>query len=124
MKLALALLLTACAVDPPATEDVAARLDTAHQLVSGTGLLVLEVTDDNYAIYQDGTHVRAVSLFGGAPQDIGESPAGNTAFVYRVGKVAFAWTNPNRTLPNFGVSPLVVWSAATGAHLASDSSAV
>jgi hypothetical protein len=129
VKLALVLpLLVACAADPvEATDGVTADVYGApprRQLAAGTGLLALEITDDNYAIYQDGTHVRAVSLFGGATQDIAESPAGNTAFVYRVGRVAFVWTNPDRTLPNFGVSPLVVWSAATGAHLASGSSAV
>jgi hypothetical protein len=130
LALTVSLALVACAVDrpEPTVDDEDATTNAPgpqrRQLVSGTGLLVLEVTDDDYAIYQDGTHVRAVSLHGGAPQSVGESPAGNTAFVYRVGTVAFVWTNPNRALANFGVSPLVVWSASTGPHLASASSAV
>src|SRR5689334_7515791 len=59
-----------------------------------------------------------------APELIGDVPAGNTAFVFQVGRVAFVWTNPDRTLPGFGVSPLVIWSARTGAHLASPASAI
>ena len=135
MKLvaAIPLALLACAierVDPPTPPPSATELTDrraappGRRLAPGTGVLPLEVTDDNYAIYQDGVQVFAVSLAGGPSQLIGEAPAGVTAFVYRVGRVAFVWTNPDRTLANFGVSPLVIWSAATGPHLATQSSAV
>jgi hypothetical protein len=134
------LALAACAierVDPPTPPtppaELTDRLDGVPEassaprgrlLAAGAGVLPLEVTDDDYAIYQDGVQVFAVALAGGPRQLIGESPAGVTAFVYRVGRVAFVWTNPDRTLANFGVSPLVIWSAATGPHLATQSSAV
>jgi hypothetical protein len=44
--------------------------------------------------------------------------------VYQSGKVAFVWTNPERALPGFGVSPLVIWTARHGAHFAAERSAV
>jgi hypothetical protein len=122
------LLIAGCAdvAAPEASEELglAARAAGPRLLQAGAGFLPLEVTDDDYAIYQDGADVFAASLAGGPRQPIASAAAGNTAFVYRVGKVAFVWTNPNRALANFGVSPLVIWSAATGPHLASRSSAV
>jgi hypothetical protein len=91
----------------------------------GSRLLLLEVTDDNYAIYQEGQSVYATALRASAPrQHIADVPGGNFAFVYRVGKVAFVWTDPDRSLPGFGVSPLVIWSAASGAHLAAAASPI
>jgi hypothetical protein len=92
---------------------------------SGQRLVLLGVTSDNHALVQDGSTVYATALRPGAPKHrIGSSPPGVVSFVYTVGEVAFVWTAPNRTLPGFGVSPLHVWSAATGAHKASDNSAI
>ncbi len=123
------LLLAACAVDPGPDTSVLeneVRVAPVHRHVQpGAGLLLLEVTDDNHAIYQDGPQVFATALVEGAePELIGDVPAGNTAFVYRAGKVVFVWTNPDRTQPSFGVSPLVIWSARSGPHLASQASPV
>jgi hypothetical protein len=129
------LLFTACGVDldsgsaPDLTaehSDAVQAIAPRHRLVApGTGLQLLEVTDDNYAIYQAGQQVFAAALDApAAPELIGEVPAGNTAFVFQVGRVAFVWTNPDRTLPGFGVSPLVIWTACSGAHLASPASAI
>ena len=122
------ILLAACAVEPDQATSSSEQLDSApeNQLVeAGTGLVLLEVTDDNFAIYQAGQQVFAAQLVAGAtPRLIADVPAGNIAFAYRVGSVVFCWTNPDRTLPSFGVSPLVIWSARTGAHLASQQSAV
>ena len=109
------------------TEASARRGAAPHRrlVAPGAGLQLLEVTDDNYAIYQQGQQVFAAALDGGeAPELIGDVPAGNSAFVYQVGRVAFVWTNPERTLPGFGVSPLVIWSARSGARLASPRSAI
>lgn len=91
----------------------------------GSRLLLLGVTSDNHALYQEGDTVYATALKPGAPRRlVAQVPAGNTAFVYTVGKVAFCWTNPDRTAPGFGVSPLVVWSAASGPHEASAASPI
>jgi hypothetical protein len=96
------------------------------QLVqAGSAQQLLAVTSDNYVLYQEGTQVFASALTPGAQkQRVAEVPAGNLAFVYASGKVAFCWTNPDRTRPGFGVSPLVVWSAATGPHLADGASPI
>ncbi len=126
------LLLSACSVDTDldrTDEDVGALHGGAphRRLIQpGAGVQLLEVTDDNYAIYQLGQQVFAAALDhqAPAPELIGNVPAGNTAFVYQVGRVAFVWTNPDRTLPGFGVSPLMIWTARNGAHLASEASAI
>jgi len=127
------LLFAACAVDPDLdpeqigehSDAIAAVAPRDRLVVPGAGLQILDVTDDNYAIYQAGQQVFAAALDAGrAPELIGDVPAGNTAFVFQVGRVAFVWTNPDRTLPGFGVSPLVIWSARTGARLASPASAI
>jgi hypothetical protein len=90
---------------------------------SGQRLVLLGVTSDNHALYQDGPTVFASELKPGArKQVVGMSPPGIVSFVYTVGKVAFVWTNPDRNVPGFGVSPLTVWSAASGANKASDNS--
>lgn len=121
-----ALLASACAADPT---DLAEPGTTAPARLEGPRLLqaglvtLFAATDDDHAIYQLGQQVFAVGE-GGAPAFIADVPAGNTAFVFPVGEVAFVWTNPDRTRPGFGVSPLYVWSAATGAHLASESSSI
>jgi hypothetical protein len=123
--------------EPPAGTDVAAvtadgascddrpgaRADEVVQ--AGAGLIPLAITEDDHVVYQDGHTVYATALAPGARRArIAEVPAGNTAFVYASGPVAFVWTNPDPTSPSLGVSPLVVWTARHGAHLASDASAV
>ncbi|WP_437562786.1 TolB family protein [Sorangium sp. So ce542] len=91
----------------------------------GARLLLLGVTSDNHALYQEGERVYATALEPGATRQlVAQVPPGNTAFVYTVGKVAFCWTNPDRSLPGFGVSPLVVWSAASGPREASAASPI
>ena len=117
------------ALDPP-LEDVSSESQglsgQGHQLIqAGAHLLLLGVTSDDHALYQDGETVYATALRAGATRQlVGQVPAGNTAFVYTVGEVAFCWTNPDRSIPGFGVSPLVVWSAASGAHEASAASPI
>ncbi|HEU4537389.1 MAG TPA: hypothetical protein VFS00_24885, partial [Polyangiaceae bacterium] len=65
----------------------------------GSRLLLLGVTSDHHALYQEGDTVYATALKPGAPRRlVAQVPAGNTAFVYTVGKVAFCWTNPDRTV--------------------------
>jgi hypothetical protein len=100
--------------------------DRAPQLVqAGSTQQLLAVTSDNHVLYQEGTQVFASALVAGAlKQLVAEVPAGNLAFVYVSGKVAFCWPNPDRTRPGFGVSPLVVWSAATGPRLADSASPI
>jgi hypothetical protein len=113
---------------PSLAADVASNGRDGHgpqpRLVqSGQRLVLLGVTSDHHALYQDGTTVVATELKAGArKQLVGTSPPGIVSFVYTVGKVAFVWTNPDRNVPGFGVSPLTVWSAASGANKASDDS--
>lgn len=99
---------------------------TAPALVqAGERLVLLGVTSDNHALVQDGQTVYASELKPGArKQIVGTSPPGVVSFVYTVGKVAFVWTAPNRQLSGFGVSPLTVWSAATGARPAAAQSPI
>jgi hypothetical protein len=103
----------------------AGRHDEPQLIQAGERLVLLGVTSDNHAIYQDGVNVYATDLQRGArKQRIGSSPPGVVAFAYTVGQVAFVWTNPDRSRPGFGVSPLTVWSEATGARLASEHSPI
>jgi hypothetical protein len=122
------LLTAACGVevDDPDTAEREAALGNGPRLVApGENIALLAVTSDNHAIYQLGQQVFASALgCDTAPELIGTVPAGNTAFVYQVGRVAFVWTNPDRTKPGFGVSPLVIWSAEGGAQAASTASAI
>jgi hypothetical protein len=95
------------------------------RIQSGERLVLLGVTSDNHALYQDGPTVYATELRPHAPkQVVATSPPGVVSFVYTVGKVAFVWPRPDRNVQGFGVSPLVVWSAATGARPASDNSPI
>jgi hypothetical protein len=92
---------------------------------AGSAQQLLGVTADDHVLYQEGTEVYASALTDGTPrQRVASVPAGNFAFVWISGKVAFVWSNPERNKPGFGVSPLWVWSAASGAHFASDSSPI
>jgi len=126
----LVLALASCAA--PSTDDTQTLQET-QEVSSASPLLVqpgsaqrlLAVTSDNYVLYQEGTEVFASALIPGAQrQPVATVPAGNVAFVYASGKVAFVWTNPDRTKPGFGVSPLWVWSAESGASFASDASPI
>jgi hypothetical protein len=131
----LSLSLASCGVLPEAqpeqqpleaVSESQALDDRAPQLVqAGSVQQLLAVTSDNYVLYQEGTQVFASALIPGARRQlVADVPVGNLAFVYASGKVAFCWTNPDRTRPGFGVSPLVVWSAATGPHLADGASPI
>ncbi len=108
-----------------ASADRGGEQDEAELIQRGERLALLGVTSDNHALYQDGTTVYATRLNEGARRKIvATTPPGNVAYVYTVGEVAFVWTNPDRNAPGFGVSPLTVWSDATGAHKASDNSPI
>lgn len=111
--------------DAPETSQEAARASDDVVVRAGTGLVPLGVTADGHVIYQESQTVYAAALRAGAPPSrIDDVPAGNTAFAYISGNVAFVWTNPDYATPGFGVSPLTIWSAAHGARHASDSSPV
>jgi hypothetical protein len=129
--LAIALTTPAAADTALLEDDLQTELDadawhaSARLIQGGERLVLLGVTADNHALYQDGQMVYASALKHGAQKQlIGTSPPGVVSFVYTVGNVAFVWTRPDRSLPGFGVSPLTVWSAASGAHVASDSSPI
>jgi hypothetical protein len=108
-----------------ATDDRKETSDAPQLIQSGTRLVLLAVTSDSHALVQEGTSVYATALKRGArKQFVATTPPGNVAYVYTVGEVAFVWTNPDRNVNGFGVSPLIVWSDATGANKASDSSPI
>ncbi|MEO8704504.1 MAG: hypothetical protein ABI867_30905 [Kofleriaceae bacterium] len=120
-------MMTACAVDDPdvsgSTTELAHRAPVLIQ--PGAGQILLAVSDDNYAVYQEGQTVFATKLAPGAERTLVASvPTTNLAQVLQVGKVVFVWSDPQRNLPGFGVSPLIVWTAQHGAQLASTQSAV
>jgi len=101
------------------------EVERARLVQPGAHLLLLGVTSDDYALYQEGAQVFATALSPHATRQwVADVPPGNTAFVYVVGKVAFCWTNPDRSVPGFGVSPLTVWSAASGPHQAAAASPI
>ena len=131
MKLHLSLLIAtlgACVADEPLTIEQTAELGDCIKPVliqPGVDQLLLAVTDDNYAVYQEGQALFATKLKRNAERlSIGEVPGTNIAQVLQVGKVVFIWTNPQRTVPGFGVSPLVLWTAKHGAQLISAQSSV
>jgi len=91
----------------------------------GAELQLMGVTDDNFAIYQQGQTLYATALIPGAHrQVIAEVPNNNVVQILQVGNVVMAWIDPQRSFPGFGISPLVIWSAASGAHRISEDSAV
>ena len=113
----------------PSTEAAAVEQTLSSRspvlIQAGSNLLLQGVTDDNYAIYQDGQTVYAQKLIPGARRRvIAEVPNDNVMDILRVGNVALIFTDPQRTFPGFGVTPLVVWSAAGGAHRISDAATV
>jgi hypothetical protein len=120
------LLGTACTTDETLSEETAALSLHAPVLVQpGEDQLLLAVTEDNHAIYQEGQALFATELVPGAPRlAVGVVPGANIAQVLQVGKVVFIWTDPQRSAPGFGVSPLVMWTAAGGAQLIAAQSSV
>ncbi len=107
------------------TDAGASSFEHLSPFLPGHHQVPLGITSDNHVLYQEGNQVFASSLEASASRQlVAEVPSGNYAFVYVSGKVAFCWTNPDRTLPGYGVSPLVIWSAATGAHLADEESPI
>ena len=128
-------LLVACgapaSTDPESTSTATSQADLSAcargpvLVQAGASQTLLGVTGDGQVLYQEGAVVYATAARAGAVrQVVAQVPAGNIAFVYVSGNVAFCWTNPDRSLPGFGVSPLVVYSAAGGAHAASASSSI
>ena len=135
MKLAIllgALCLASAAIavaQDPSTQAAAVEQTLSSRspvlIQAGSNLLLKGVSDDNYAIYQDGQTVYAQKLIPGARRHvIAEVPNDNLMDILRVGKVALIFTDPQRNFPGFGVTPLVIWSAAGGAHRISDASTV
>lgn len=118
--------LGACAADELVGEDTAAlRRDRPVLIQPGESQILLAVTDDNYAVYQEAQEVFATRLAPGAQRTlVATVPTANLAQVLQVGKVVFVWPDPQRNLPGFGVSPLVLWTAQQGAQLISEQSAV
>jgi len=117
----------ACTADPLLVSEDTAELGHGAPILiqPGTGQIMLAVTDDNFAVYQEGQSVFATKLARGAERElVGAVPGTNLAQVLQVGKVVFVWTNPQRNLPGFGVSPLVLWTAKEGAQVISTQSAV
>ena len=91
----------------------------------GGELLLLAVTDDNHAVYQDGQTVYATALRPNATRVlVTEVPGTTVAFPLQVDNVVFLWTQPQAAVPGLGVSPLVVWSAATGPQHLSEQSTI
>ncbi|MEJ7599561.1 MAG: hypothetical protein WKG01_16765 [Kofleriaceae bacterium] len=120
------LLGTACTTDAVLSEDSAAVKHHGPVLIQpGVDQIMLAVTSDNYAVYQEGQALFATELVPGAPRlSIGSVPGTNIAQVLQIEKVVFIWTDPQRSLPGFGVSPLVMWTAHTGPQLISAQSSV
>ena len=99
-----------------ATAAAGRRAQPPQRIQAGADLVLLAVTDD-HALYQDGQTVYATRLRAGAARTVvAQVPGTNLAFPLQVGGVVFLWTAPQRSRPGFGVSPLVVWTAAGGAR--------
>ncbi len=134
----LLLLAASCASDPRGVDPVSGA-DTAddtaslpaglttrasRRLQAGTKLFVLGVTDDDHAIYQDGTSVYATSLHPGARRQLiaetGPNVGVRNPLVFVSGDVALVW--PDSDASGTIVSRLVVWTAATGPQVAASAS--
>lgn len=124
-----ALTFSGCALDEEPITDVDGTV-VEHRsrdvlLQPGSSLIPLAVTDDDYVFYQDGASLYVSSLECGDERTlIATIPNANTAFIFTSGKVAFIWTNPDYTSPSFGVSPLTIWTARSGAREVSIASPV
>src|SRR5262245_40090942 len=117
----------ACVDDAEPSAETASELSSrAPRLIQpGANLMLLAVTDDDYAIYQQDQTVYASKLAARAARSfVAQVPDGNIAFPLQVGKVVLLWTAPQRSLPGFGVSPLVLWTAEAGPVEISAQSAV
>jgi hypothetical protein len=115
---------TAClSMDDPVTAEEASalRVGDGFRIQAGSQLIVYGVTDDDFAIYQDGPTVYATRLFPGAPRHVVAEVGATQPLVLVRGRVAFVWTELAYFGPG-GVSPLVVWTSAAGPKLATDSS--
>jgi hypothetical protein len=131
-RLALALASTAvlvigCAPDPagdvdPVEEEL--RIGQPARIQAGQKLFVLGVTDDDQAIFQEGTTIYATALHPGARrQFVAETGPGvgiRPPLVFTSGRVAFIW--PDSDFTGTKVSRLVVWTAAGGARGAASAS--
>ncbi len=124
--LGLSLLLTLPRGAPAENAAADTALAPAPVLIQpGSTQLLLGVTTDNFAIYQEAQTLYATALVPGARRhEIAQVPNNNFAEILQVGKVAMLWIDPQRNLPGSGVSPLVIWSAAGGAKRIAERSAV
>lgn len=91
------------------------------RLQSGTRLITYGVTDDGFAIFQDGGTLYATPLLPRAPRFKVADVGAVQPTVLVVGRVVFVWTTQFFFGPG-GTSPLVVWTALGGAKLATESS--
>lgn len=125
-----ALAASACAVDEgdldPLGESSAELKQRGVQLIQpGAQQVLLGVTEDNFAVYQEGQVVYASKLERGARRThVADVPGTNTAFPLQVGEVMFIWSNPQQSVPGLGVSPLVLFTGERGAQVISEQSAV
>jgi hypothetical protein len=130
VALAMAIPLFACAGgDEEVLElDLASselRRGEKELIQAGSEQVLLAVTEDDHAVYQEGPVVYATRLARGARRvKVADVPDGNIAFTLQVGKVVFVWTNPQRNRPGFGVSPLVLYTADGGPQLISAQSSI
>jgi hypothetical protein len=121
-----AALLGGCAGGPSldATGGAAALSGArALRLQAGTRLIVYGVTDDDYAVYQDGGSLFASALYPGAARHQIADVGTMQPTVLISGRVALVWTG-QFYFGSGGVSPLVVWTAAAGPKLAAAASVV
>ena len=125
-----ALAVSACAMnegDLDSVDESSAelRLRTKQLVQPGAQQVLLGVTEDNFAVYQEGQVVYASKLERGARRiHVADVPGTNTAFPLQVGKVMFIWSNPQQNVPGLGVSPLVLFAGEHGAQVISAQSAV
>jgi hypothetical protein len=126
IHIAIALVFVGCADDPALSTDEADLSACGPTLIqAGVAQELLAVTDDNFAVYQEGQTVYATKLAAHATRTfVADVPDGNIAFPLQLGNVVFIWTNPQRQLPGFGVSPLVLWTSDRGPRTISAQSAV
>jgi len=111
---------------PPATLDepiAAVSAGRSLRLQAGTKLVTYGVTEDGFAIYQDGPTLYATALYPGAARRLVAQVGATQPTVLISGRVALIWTS-QFYFGAGGVSPLVVWTAEAGPKLASTSSVV
>jgi hypothetical protein len=92
-----------------------------QKIQDGAEVLLLAVTDDDHAVYQDGQKLYAAALRKGAKKRfIADVPGDAIAYPLQVGDVVFLWLTPQRQFSGFGVSPLVLWDSKNGARRISE----